>query len=187
MDVSGKHKSIFISTAENICLYLTQCEIGIYFLRVCECEKYNLFMFFQITHYVEVVPLGAEFGWGLFLCPFFSCHHLTQWNPFTSWVPSSLRTSSGCRTFVVSQGSLSRRSIYCDSWRSQWWCTSTLPSLSPSTPPPPPSGTLLRLPGTRAYCSISSVSWEGACLQSAIIFQFSVMPTPCKIRQRNTK
>ncbi len=93
--------------------------------------------------------------------PLFSCQHLTLQSPSTSWVPSSPKIPSKNRTIVVSPRRLSKRSVYCSSWRSstyqsQWWCTSTLPSLSPSTPPPPPSATLLLLPATRANCRVSS-------------------------------
>ena len=63
---------------------------------------------------------------------------LTLWSPSASWVPSSPRTSSG-------------------SCQRRWWCTSTPPSLSPSSPYPSPSGTLLPLPRTRADCSVSFV------------------------------
>ena len=48
----------------------------------------------------------------------------------------------------------------CGSWGSStcqrlWWCTSTPPWLSPSSPPPSPSGMLQPLPRTRADCSVS--------------------------------
>ncbi len=40
----------------------------------------------------------------------------------------------------------------------QWWCTYIPPSLSPSSPPPLPSGTLLPLQRTRTDCNISFAS-----------------------------
>ncbi len=57
--------------------------------------------------------------------------------PLTPWAPSSPRTSSGSWTSAPSPEKHSRGCISCSSstYQSQWWCTSTPPSLSPSSPP----------------------------------------------------
>ena len=79
-------------------------------------------------------------------------------------------TSSGSWTSTPSPRKPSRGCTSCGSWWSstcqrRWWCTSTPPSSSPSSPHPSPSGTLLPLPWTRADCSVSFVPlrrWSAA-------------------------
>lgn len=79
------------------------------------------------------------------------------WTLSASWEPSSSRTSSGCCTSTLWSKELTSGCTSCGSWSSltywrQWWCTSTLPSSSPYSPPPSPSGTLLPLPKIKADC-----------------------------------
>lgn len=73
-------------------------------------------------------------------------------------IPLSPKTSSGSRTSAPSPRKLCRGYIFCGSWRSstcqsQWWCTSytsVVESVLPTS--------ITHLPGTRADCSVSSVT-----------------------------
>ncbi len=93
-------------------------------------------------------------------------HHLTVGSPSPFWAPSSSRTSSGSWTSAPSPRKHSRECTSCDSWRSscqsQWWFTSTPPSLrqivaDPSHPrnkvlEPLPSGRRLQSIRTKTLC-----------------------------------